>query len=55
MRSGNHSPDLREKLKERLAKLSSGVGVIRVGAATETEMKEPAPAAPAQPGAGMDY
>ena len=45
----------REKLQERLAKLSGGVGVIRVGAATETEMKEPAPAAPAQPGAGMDY
>ncbi|MCI6017391.1 MAG: chaperonin GroEL [Clostridiales bacterium] len=30
----------REKLLERLAKLSGGVGVIRVGAATETEMKE---------------
>ena len=30
----------REKLQERLAKLSGGVGVIRVGAATETEMKE---------------
>ena len=29
-----------EKLKERLAKLSGGVAVIRVGAATETEMKE---------------
>ena len=29
-----------EKLQERLAKLSGGVGVIRVGAATETEMKE---------------
>lgn len=29
-----------EKLKERLAKLSGGVGVIRVGAATEVEMKE---------------
>ena len=30
----------REKLQERLAKLSGGVAVIRVGAATETEMKE---------------
>ena len=30
----------REKLQERLAKLASGVAVIRVGAATETEMKE---------------
>ena len=30
----------REKLQERLAKLSGGVVVIRVGAATETEMKE---------------
>lgn len=30
----------KEKLKERLAKLSGGVAVIRVGAATETEMKE---------------
>ncbi|HDP94280.1 MAG TPA: chaperonin GroEL [Candidatus Aminicenantes bacterium] len=30
----------REKLQERLAKLSGGVGVIRVGAATETELKE---------------
>jgi len=30
----------REKLQERLAKLSGGVGVIRVGAATEVEMKE---------------
>lgn len=30
----------REKLNERLAKLSGGVGVIKVGAATETEMKE---------------
>jgi chaperonin GroEL len=30
----------REKLQERLAKLVGGVGVIRVGAATETEMKE---------------
>ncbi|MCA1593454.1 MAG: chaperonin GroEL [Acidobacteria bacterium] len=30
----------REKLKERLAKLAGGVAVIRVGAATETEMKE---------------
>jgi len=30
----------REKLQERLAKLAGGVGVIRVGAATETEMRE---------------
>jgi chaperonin GroEL len=30
----------REKLQERLAKLSGGVAVIRVGAATETELKE---------------
>ena len=30
----------KEKLQERLAKLSGGVAVIRVGAATETEMKE---------------
>ncbi|MGI5818373.1 MAG: chaperonin GroEL [Armatimonadota bacterium] len=30
----------REKLEERLAKLSGGVAVIRVGAATETELKE---------------
>lgn len=30
----------REKLQERLAKLSGGVAVIQVGAATETEMKE---------------
>ncbi len=30
----------REKLQERLAKLSSGVAVLRIGAATETEMKE---------------
>ena len=30
----------REKLRERLAKLAGGVAVIRVGAATETEMKE---------------
>jgi len=29
----------KEKLEERIAKLSGGVGVIRVGAATETEMK----------------
>ena len=31
---------VREKLQERLAKLSGGVAVIKVGAATETEMKE---------------
>ena len=30
----------KEKLQERLAKLSGGVAVVRVGAATETEMKE---------------
>ena len=30
----------KEKLSERLGKISNGVGVIRVGAATETEMKE---------------
>ena len=30
----------KEKLQERLAKLAGGVAVIRVGAATETEMKE---------------
>ena len=30
----------REKLQERLAKLVGGVAVIRIGAATETEMKE---------------
>lgn len=30
----------REKIEERIAKLSGGVGVIKVGAATETEMKE---------------
>ena len=37
----NSSSDYdREKLQERLAKLSGGVAVIRVGAATETELKE---------------
>src|ERR1700739_75192 len=30
----------KEKLQERLAKLGGGVGVIKVGAATETELKE---------------
>jgi len=30
----------KEKLQERLAKLSSGVAVLKIGAATETEMKE---------------
>jgi chaperonin GroEL len=30
----------RERLRERLAKLASGVGIIRVGGATETEVKE---------------
>jgi chaperonin GroEL len=33
----------REKLQERLAKLVGGVAVVKVGAATETEMKEPRP------------
>ena len=33
----------KEKLQERLAKLSGGVGVIKVGAATEVEMKEKKP------------
>lgn len=38
----------REKLEERLARLSGGVAVIRVGAPSESEMKakEPAPAQP---------
>ncbi len=37
----NSSSDYdKEKLQERLAKLSSGVAVIKIGAATETEMKE---------------
>ncbi|MFA6503951.1 MAG: chaperonin GroEL [Patescibacteria group bacterium] len=37
----NTDPDFdREKLQERLAKLAGGVGVIKVGAATEVEMKE---------------
>src|SRR6201994_1091734 len=36
-----NDPDFdREKLQERLAKLSGGVAVVKVGAATETEMKE---------------
>ena len=30
----------REKLQERLAKLAGGIAVLKVGAATETEMKE---------------
>lgn len=38
---GNTTSDYdREKLQERLAKLAGGVGVIKVGAATEVEMKE---------------
>ncbi len=38
---GNTTSDYdREKLQERLAKLSGGVAIIRVGAATETELKE---------------
>ncbi|MEA3454903.1 MAG: chaperonin GroEL, partial [Campylobacterota bacterium] len=38
---GNTSSEYdKEKLQERLAKLSGGVAVIKVGAATETEMKE---------------
>jgi chaperonin GroEL len=41
MQIENSSSDYdREKLQERLAKLAGGVAVIRVGAATETEMKE---------------
>src|SRR4026209_851441 len=37
----NRDPDFdREKLQERLAKLAGGVAVVKVGAATETEMKE---------------
>lgn len=38
--AGTDSDYAREKLQERLAKLSGGVAVIRVGAATETELKE---------------
>jgi len=37
---GTDSSYDREKLQERLAKLSGGVAVVKVGAATETEMKE---------------
>ena len=37
---GTDSDYSREKLQERLAKLAGGVAVIRVGAATETELKE---------------
>jgi chaperonin GroEL len=37
---GHHRDYDREKLKERLAKLVGGVAVIKVGAATEVEMKE---------------
>ncbi|HSL45034.1 MAG TPA: chaperonin GroEL [Anaerolineales bacterium] len=37
---GSTSDYDKEKLQERLAKLSGGVAIIRVGAATETEMKE---------------
>lgn len=36
----NNNKYEKEKLQERLAKLSSGVAVIKVGAATETEMKD---------------
>jgi len=36
----SHSDYDKEKLQERLAKLAGGVAIIRVGAATETEMKE---------------
>ena len=40
-RSSNSDSDFdREKLQERLAKLSGGVAVIKVGAATEVELKE---------------
>jgi len=38
--AGSDSEFDKEKLQERLAKLAGGVGVIKVGAATETEMKE---------------
>ena len=34
----------REKLQERLAKLAGGVAVIKAGAATEVELKEPSTA-----------
>jgi len=37
---GNPSDYEREKLQERLSKLSGGVAIIRLGAATETELKE---------------
>jgi chaperonin GroEL len=37
---GNHQDYDREKLQERLAKLAGGVAVIRVGGATEVEVKE---------------
>ena len=36
----NHSDYDREKLQERLAKIAGGVAVVKVGAHTETEMKE---------------
>ena len=39
-RIGQIKAQIEEKLQERLAKLAGGVAVIRVGAATETEMKE---------------
>ena len=39
MRSGNDSKYDKEKIDERIAKLTGGVAVVRVGAATETEMK----------------
>ena len=35
-----HLISIKKNLQERLAKLAGGVAVIRVGAATETEMKE---------------
>src|SRR5256885_6881950 len=38
--SSDLAGQLREKLQERLAKLAGGVAVVKVGAATETEMKE---------------
>ena len=37
---GCHSDFDREKLQERLAKLAGGVAVLKVGAATEVEMKD---------------
>ncbi|KAJ3678382.1 hypothetical protein LUZ60_002185 [Juncus effusus] len=38
--SNTHSKNLREKIKERIAKLGSGIAVIKVGAATEAELED---------------